>query len=62
MWKQLKVFRLQRKVGQSEIRPHSNFAVFHDTLTARLRSISQLQQMFDKRSRDIETRFTEQIR
>ena len=43
------------------MKPHSNFPAFHDSLIARLRSLSHLQQHFEKRAKDIEGNFADQI-
>jgi hypothetical protein len=55
-------FQMQRKPHQAEMKPHSNFTVFHDSLVSRLRTISQIQQLFDRRAREIEGQFTDQIK
>jgi hypothetical protein len=52
----------QRKGGQGEPKPFTNFAVFSDGLLARLKDISQLGQKFEQRAKEIEARFTNQLK
>ena len=52
---------LQKKSGQAETKPFTNFSVFHDNLITRLKALSQIQMDFDRRCKDIETRFTEKL-
>jgi hypothetical protein len=49
----------QKKHGQAETKPFTNFSVFHDNLITRLKALSQIQLDFDKRCKDAEARFTE---
>ncbi|SCZ97806.1 BZ3501_MvSof-1269-A2-R1_Chr7-2g09322 [Microbotryum saponariae] len=51
----------QRKSGQSELKPFTNFVIFHDSLISRLKSVNQLQVSFDRRTREIETKFSDQF-
>ena len=53
------VFVQQKKHGQAETKPFTNFSVFHDNLITRLKALSQIQLDFDKRCKEAETRFTE---
>ena len=52
---------LQKKGGQAETKPFTNFSVFHDNLITRLKALSQIQLDFDKRVKEAETRFTEKL-
>lgn len=52
---------LQKKSGQAETKPFTNFSVFHDNLITRLKALSQIQMDFDRRCKEIETRFTEKL-
>lgn len=52
---------LQKKSGQAETKPFTNFSVFHDNLITRLKALSQIQLDFDKRCKETETRFTEKM-
>jgi chromosome segregation ATPase len=51
----------QKKAGQAETKPFTNFAVFHDNLITRLKALSQIQLDFDKRCKDIENQFLEKL-
>jgi hypothetical protein len=51
----------QRKAGQADAKPFTNFALFHDSLLARLKNISHIQLNFDKQAKELEGRFTDQI-
>ena len=51
----------QKKHGQAETKPFTNFSVFHDNLITRLKALSQIQLDFDKRCKEAETRFTERL-
>jgi len=53
--------RTQKKAGQAETKPFTNFSVFHDNLITRLKALSQIQLDFDKRCKDVEARFAEKI-
>jgi hypothetical protein len=48
---------LQKKGGQAETKPFTDFAVFHDNIVTRLKALSQIQLDFDKRCQDVENRF-----
>lgn len=48
----------QKKGGQAETKPFTNFSVFHDNLITRLKALSQIQLDFDKRVKEAEARFT----
>jgi chromosome segregation ATPase len=52
---------VQKKSGQAETKPFTNFAVFHDNLITRLKALSQIQLDFDKRCKDIENQFLEKL-
>lgn len=52
---------MQKKGGQAETKPFTNFGVFHDNLITRLKALSQIQMDFDKRCKEIEGRFTEKM-
>ena len=52
---------LQKKSGQAETKPFTNFSVFHDNLITRLKALSQIQMDFDRRCKEIEARFTEKL-
>ncbi|SCV70616.1 BQ2448_3378 [Microbotryum intermedium] len=49
----------QRKSGQADPKPFTNFVIFHDSLISRLKSVNQLQASFDRRAREIETKFSD---
>ncbi|KAF8635596.1 hypothetical protein AX15_000239 [Amanita polypyramis BW_CC] len=51
----------QRKGGQAETKPFTNFSVFHDNLITRLKALSQIQLDFDKRAKETEARFAERF-
>jgi len=51
----------QKKGGQAETKPFTNFSVFHDNLITRLKALSQIQLDFDKRVKEAELRFTEKL-
>ncbi|KDE03126.1 hypothetical protein MVLG_06364 [Microbotryum lychnidis-dioicae p1A1 Lamole] len=51
----------QRKSAQAEPKPFTNFVIFHDSLISRLKSVNQLQVSFDRRTREIETKFSDQF-
>jgi chromosome segregation ATPase len=51
----------QKKGGQAETKPFTNFSVFHDNLITRLKALSQIQLDFDKRCKDVEKNFTEKL-
>ncbi|THH20231.1 hypothetical protein EW146_g1105 [Bondarzewia mesenterica] len=53
--------RVDKKGGQAETKPFTNFSVFHDNLITRLKSLSQIQLDFDKRVKEIEKRFAEKL-
>jgi hypothetical protein len=52
----------KKKPAQADLRPHSNFAVFHDAIVSRIRNITQIQQLFDRKAREMESKFVEQIK
>jgi hypothetical protein len=52
----------QRKGGQAELKPFTNFAVFSDGLLARLKDIGQLGQKFEQRVKEIDASFTNQLK
>ena len=51
----------QKKHGQAETKPFTNFSVFHDNLITRLKALSQIQLDFDKRCKETEIQFTEKF-
>lgn len=55
------VFLNQKKHGQAETKPFTNFSVFHDNLITRLKALSQIQLDFDKRCKEAESRYTERL-
>ncbi|KAG8930066.1 hypothetical protein FRC03_012953 [Tulasnella sp. 419] len=50
-----------KKTGGAETKPYTNFSVFHDSLIAKFKIVSQIQLEFDKRCKAIEARFTEKL-
>ena len=44
-----------------ETKPFTNFSVFHDSLITRLKSLSQIQDNFEKRHKDLETKYTDKF-
>lgn len=50
-----------RKPGQSDPKPFTNFKVFQDALMGRLKYIGQIQFTFDRRTREIEAKFTDKF-
>lgn len=54
-------FSSQKKGTQAETKPFTNFSVFHDNLITRLKALSQIQMDFDKRSKEVEAKFTEKL-
>ncbi|KAF9267702.1 hypothetical protein L218DRAFT_919289 [Marasmius fiardii PR-910] len=61
MDKILGVDKTPKKGGQAETKPFTNFAVFHDNLLTRLKTLSQIQADFEKRCKEAEGRFMEKI-
>ncbi|KAG6810609.1 hypothetical protein H0H92_011161 [Tricholoma furcatifolium] len=57
----LGVDKTPKKSGQAETKPFTNFNVFHDNLITRLKTLSQIQQEFEKRCKEAEGRFTEKL-
>src|ERR1700749_2200718 len=51
----------QKKGSASEVKPFSNFNAFHDNLIIRLKSLSHLQNDFDRRCKDAESRYSERM-
>ena len=51
----------QKKAGQAETKPFTNFAVFHDNLITRLKSLAQIQAGFEKRVKEAEGRYSERL-
>ncbi|KIM79980.1 hypothetical protein PILCRDRAFT_9870 [Piloderma croceum F 1598] len=62
MDKILGVDKTPKKGGQVETKPFTNFSVFHDNLITRLKALSQIQLDFDKRCKEAEARFTENVK
>jgi hypothetical protein len=52
---------MQKKRGQAETKPFTNFSVFHDNLITRLKALSQIHLDFDKRCKEVEARFSEKM-
>jgi septal ring factor EnvC (AmiA/AmiB activator) len=50
--------RSQKKV---ELKPFSNFSVFHDNLIAKLKALSQIQLDFEKRCKEAEGRYSDKL-
>lgn len=50
-----------RKRGEGDLKPFTNFAVFHDSLISRLRKVSDIQVQFDQKSKAIEEKFVEKF-
>ncbi|KAF8504365.1 hypothetical protein F5888DRAFT_1655142 [Russula emetica] len=61
MDKILGVDKTPKKGGQAETKPYTNFGVFHDNLISRLKSLSQVQLDFEKRTKEAEARYTEKL-
>ena len=52
---------MQKKSGQAETKPFTNFSVFHDNLITRLKALSQIQMDFDRRCKEIEGHFSDKL-
>ncbi|PCH38489.1 hypothetical protein WOLCODRAFT_115591 [Wolfiporia cocos MD-104 SS10] len=52
------VDKTPKKNGQAETKPYTNFPVFHDNLVTRLKSIVDIQEIFNKRAKEAEARYT----
>lgn len=52
---------IQKKHGQAETKPFTNFSVFHDNLISRLKQLSEIQGIFDKRVKDAESKYAEKL-
>ena len=52
---------IQKKHGQAETKPFTNFSVFHDNLITRLKALSQIQTDFEKRVKEAEQRYTDRL-
>ncbi|KAE8243974.1 hypothetical protein A4X13_0g6869 [Tilletia indica] len=50
-----------RRKSEADPRPFTNFAIFHDSLIARLKRISEIQSNFETRAKEIELKLSEQI-
>ncbi|KAG9225605.1 hypothetical protein CCMSSC00406_0003108 [Pleurotus cornucopiae] len=61
MDKILGVDKTPKKGGQAETKPFTNFSVFHDNLITRLKALSQIQLDFDKRCKEVESKFTKKL-
>ncbi|KAG6908460.1 hypothetical protein DXG01_004543 [Tephrocybe rancida] len=57
----LGVDKTPKKSGQAETKPFTNFGVFHDNLITRLKGLSQIQQEFEKRCKEAESKFTDKL-
>ena len=51
----------QKKHGQAETKPFTNFSVFHDNLITRLKALSQIQSEFEKRTKDAEQQYSDKL-
>ena len=51
----------QKKHGQAETKPFTNFSVFHDNLITRLKALSQIQLDLDRRCKEAEARFADKF-
>ncbi|KWU45315.1 hypothetical protein RHOSPDRAFT_4172, partial [Rhodotorula sp. JG-1b] len=52
----------KRKASTSEPpKPFSNFPIFHDRLLERLKGINQLHMLFERRTKELEERFVDQL-
>ncbi|KAM0792032.1 hypothetical protein ACM66B_006259 [Microbotryomycetes sp. NB124-2] len=49
-----------RRTSQAEPLPHSNFGAFQDSLLSRMRGIAQLQSDFERRTREVEGKLSEE--
>lgn len=49
------------KTAKAETKPFTNFAVFHDNLISRLKAVTSIQTDFEKRSKEIESKFTDRL-
>ncbi|KAH9842418.1 uncharacterized protein C8Q71DRAFT_719987 [Rhodofomes roseus] len=61
MDKILGVDKTPKKNGQAETKPFTNFGVFHDNLISRLKQLSEIQGLFDKRVKDAESKYAEKL-
>ncbi|KAH9930889.1 uncharacterized protein B0H18DRAFT_1083652 [Fomitopsis serialis] len=61
MDKILGVDKTPKKNGQAETKPFTNFSVFHDNLISRLKQLSEIQGLFDKRVKDAESKYAEKL-
>lgn len=50
-----------KRKGDSDLKPFTNFAVFHDNLISRLRKVSDVQLQFDQKAKTIEEKFSEKF-
>ena len=54
-------FLQQKKHGQAETKPFTNFSVFHDNLITRLKALSQIQNDFERRVKEAEQRYSDKL-
>ena len=52
---------MQKKGGQAETKPFTNFGVFHDNLITRLKQLSQIHVDFERRAKEAENRFADKL-
>ena len=52
---------MQKKNGQAETKPFTNFSVFHDNLITRLKALSHIQTEFEKRVKDADQRYSDKL-
>ncbi|KAF4604411.1 hypothetical protein EYR40_001591 [Pleurotus pulmonarius] len=58
----LTIYQYMDKIlGVDKTPPFTNFSVFHDNLITRLKALSQIQLDFDKRCKEVESKFTKKL-
>ncbi|EKM80156.1 hypothetical protein AGABI1DRAFT_120188 [Agaricus bisporus var. burnettii JB137-S8] len=61
MDKILGVDKVAKKGNAGETKPFTNFSVFHDNLITRLKALSQIQLDFDKRCKEVESKYVDKL-
>ncbi|CCM00141.1 uncharacterized protein FIBRA_02168 [Fibroporia radiculosa] len=61
MDKILGVDKTPKKNGQAETKPFTNFSIFHDNLITRLKALSEIQLVFDKRVKEAEAKYSDKL-
>ncbi|XP_006460231.1 hypothetical protein AGABI2DRAFT_203107 [Agaricus bisporus var. bisporus H97] len=57
-----KILGVDKKKGNAgETKPFTNFSVFHDNLITRLKALSQIQLDFDKRCKEVESKYVDKL-